>query len=136
MLRPNNSHSVRYRRSIQQISSNVSDSSDMQQYMNNLRLRGYLILFATWLTFVAGLGSVFGLWTWCFNKLDGSFLKAFNIPLLSPVINYLVDAFSEKMVIDDYYSFSFFLNFVIIWIWCLISWIGMKLFRHSKGGGS
>lgn len=38
--------------------------------------------------------------------------------------------------ISLYYSSLIFLFAVVLWIWCLISWMGMKFFRHAKGRGS
>lgn len=97
---------------------------------DTLRLYAYIILFGCWVTFAFGLGSIFGLWQWCFEVVP----HPSNVD--SPVLKYLVEAFSEDTVIDHYYSYVFFLNFVIVWLWVFVSWIGMKLFRHSKGGGS
>lgn len=41
----------------------------------------------------------------------------------------------QDLGMSNYALYVFYLNFVILWIWCLISWISMKLFRHSKGSG-
>ncbi len=117
--------------------SEIAESTPKQMdiYMHELRMRGYFIRILTWLTFVLGMGSIFGLWDWCFRLYLASLCRI-QIPIIGPVFNYLKSAASDKMVVDHYYTYAFLLNFVIIWLWCVASWLGMKLFRHSKGGGS
>ncbi|KAF6010459.1 hypothetical protein HII13_003234 [Brettanomyces bruxellensis] len=112
-----------------------STPKQMDAYMHELRIRGYFIRILTWLTFVIGMGSIFGLWEWCFSLYSATLFNT-QVPIIGPVISYLKLAVSDKMVVDHYYTYAFLLNFVIIWLWCVASWLGMKLFRHSKGGGS
>lgn len=38
--------------------------------------------------------------------------------------------------IPGYYFYMTILSTVVIWIWCICSWVGMKFFRHSKGGAA
>lgn len=138
MVLRRSTHSIHYGRDtplLPQMPVSVQTPEQMRRYMANLRLRGYLILIGTWVMFAWGIGSIFGLWDWCF-RLRSKALQHINIPMLSPIISYLEDAFSQETVIKDYYAYAILLNFTIMWIWCVISWLGMKLFRHSKGGGS
>lgn len=36
--------------------------------------------------------------------------------------------------ISNYYTFAILLIPVAAWLWCVIAWVGLKLFKHAKGG--
>lgn len=103
------------------------------EYLQKLKFYGYSIIFFTWLGFIVTIGTIFNLWQWCF-KVDENFLDYFNsFPWIKTIIN---DIKEQNKIVDNYYICIFCLHFVILWIWAVVSWISMKLFRHSKGGGS
>ncbi|KAK9450619.1 uncharacterized protein V1518DRAFT_425393 [Limtongia smithiae] len=82
---------------------------------------GYLVLFSTWIIVVMGVGSIFNVWTWVWTSDKGT-----KTPR----------TFESDFPIDAYYPSMIMLLCVVAWIWCIISWVGMKLFRHAKGGVS
>lgn len=99
-----------------------------------LRLYGYLLLVSAWIITVGSIGCIFNLWGWVFKDID--FVKWFK-SMNNPTLSFVVDSIIEQdYVISNYYVCFLFLNFVVLWIWSVASWISMKLFRHSKGGGS
>lgn len=110
--------------------NNGSDEEDRKE----LRLYGYLLLGSAWIIIVCSIGCIFNLWGWVFKDLNFvDWFKSFN----NPTLNFITDSITDQeFVIDNYYVCFLFLNFVILWIWSVASWISMKLFRHSKGGGS
>lgn len=113
---------------------NLKDEYQPQEeYLRNLKVYGYLFLIVTWILFIFAMGTIFNLWQWCFNENN------ILIDYLKSIywINILLDDIKDQnKIVDNYYIYIFFLNFVILWIWAVVSWISMKLFRHSKGGGS
>jgi hypothetical protein len=110
-----------------------NESGFQSEYLQKLKVYGYLIIFLTWFLFIISIGTLFNLWQWCF-KVDPTYFKYLNSISWIKVI--LEDIEDQNKVVDNYYICIFFLNFVIFWIWAVVSWISMKLFRHSKGGGS
>ncbi|KAH3662479.1 hypothetical protein OGAPHI_005731 [Ogataea philodendri] len=111
-----NTHSVHY---------NSQTAVAKDQLAFKLRSYGYLILALSATVFVVTVGTMLGAWKWVFSR-----------PLMAPWVasSKVVDSEGDE-IIDSYYLFAFALNFVILWIWCVVSWISMKLFRHSKGSG-
>lgn len=109
-----------------------------QEFLNNLEVYGYILIIGTWVLFIFSIGTILNLWQWCFklniiseHSIYLDYWKSFRW------IDWLITCIKEQnQVLDNYYIFVFFLNFVILWIWAVASWISMKLFRHSKGGGS
>lgn len=86
---------------------------------------GWLILLSTWIIVIVGIASMLGLWD---NKLE---------PIFSLDPEDLSRARYEKETgypIPGYYSCLVFMTFIASWVWCIISWMGMKFFRHTKGG--
>ncbi|AWU77810.1 hypothetical protein CAS74_002518 [Pichia kudriavzevii] len=102
------------------------------EYLCSLKVYGYSIIVVTWLVFTVSIGTIFNLWEWC---LDVGSVKEWLLKNRWISLVYREVSLQEKPV-ENYYIFVFFLNFVILWIWAVSSWISMKLFRHSKGGGS
>ncbi|KAL5895264.1 hypothetical protein ACKVWC_000486 [Pyricularia oryzae] len=85
---------------------------------------GWIILFITWFVFVMGMGSVTGIWTWVWDvgpdTVYPAWLEAWDDPTLP---------------IDGYYPSLLLLTFVMVWVWVVVSWMGMKYFRHAKING-
>lgn len=83
---------------------------------------GYAIIGVSWVIFVSTINSLFRVWSYAINPLSRSEdTKAIHEKL------YL---FFE---ISDSYVLKFWSIYIVIWWWSIISWIGLKLFRHSKG---
>lgn len=38
----------------------------------------------------------------------------------------------DDFPIRMYYPTSFFLSLVMAWVWCIVSWMGLKFFKHAK----
>lgn len=111
-----------------------NDNEQQHEYIKNLKVYGYMIIVITWLVFTISIGTIFNLWQWCF-KFDSSYLESLkSISWINIIINDINQ--QNNNAVDNYYILYFFLIFVILWIWAVDSWISMKLFRHSKGGGS
>lgn len=70
---------------------------------------GYILLISTWVIFIISIGSLFNIW-------EISNPKNSDFP------------------ISNYYTHAILLIPVAAWIWCCISWVGLKLFKHAKGG--
>ncbi|KAK9469626.1 hypothetical protein V1512DRAFT_273466 [Lipomyces arxii] len=85
---------------------------------------GWIVLCSTWVIFVLGVGSMFGVWKWVWAPAT-----------IQRPIEALGDEESD-FPIEEYYPSMLMLLCVIAWIWCVVSWVGMKLFRHAKGGVS
>ena len=85
-----------------------------QAELPNLKLYGYLLLFALWAIFIITINSIFQLWRYIID------------PHQSPVLTSWMNTFDEYV----FRSWSFY---VVIWWWAIIAWCGIKLFRHSKG---
>lgn len=79
---------------------------------------GYFLLALTWTLFVITINTLFKLWTLAL------------IPLrLYTVYDSLYTVFETL----DYYVLVLWGIYVLAWWWALVSWAGLKLFRHSKG---
>lgn len=101
--------------------------------INNLKMYGYLIIIMAWLIFVISVGTILNLWSWSFNVRPETFQYLESFPWVAAIITQWKE---QNKIVDNYYLLAFVLNFVILWIWAVVSWISMKLFRHSKGGGT
>lgn len=111
----------------------ADDNEDQIMDIQHLKVYGYLIIISAWLMFIVSVGTILNLWDWCF-KVRPDYLRQFEeIPWMALVLQ---QVYEQNKVVENYYLLCFVLNFVILWIWAVVSWISMKLFRHSKGGGS
>ena len=79
---------------------------------------GYVILFVTWLVFVVGMGSCFGVWSWAWDVGE--------TPYAPPELE--DDA---TLPIVGYYPALLVLTCVMAWVWVVVAWVGMKYFRHA-----
>lgn len=83
---------------------------------------GWVILVVTWIVFVVGMGSVFGVWGWAWDV--GA------TPYAPPELED-----DPTLPINGYYPALMILTCVMAWVWALSSWVGMKYFRHAKISG-
>lgn len=73
---------------------------------------GYSILIGTWTVVLLGIASMLG----AFDKY---------FPFESDTKTYPIKSYYPSLII---------MTFIVSWIWCVVSWVGMKFFRHTKGG--
>lgn len=81
-----------------------------------------MILASTWTIVIFGVGSMFGVW---------KTLLGYDSSAVRYSLSY------EKQTgypISEYYVCLIFMTFFVAWVWCLVSWMGMKFYRHTKGG--
>lgn len=83
---------------------------------------GYVILIVTWLVFVVGMGSCFGVWSEAW--------KVGATPYAPPELED-----DPTLPIVGYYPAVMVLTAVMAWVWVLIAWIGLKYFRHADFKG-
>lgn len=107
---------------------------EQEDYIRHLKLCGYTLIITAWVLFVGSMGTIFNLWEWCLGENFGLGMHLESIPWIKIMLESIHD--QNNGVVDHYYILVFTLNFVILWVWAVASWISMKLFRHSKGGGS
>lgn len=86
---------------------------------SRLLRNGIIILFVTWTSAFIILAHIFG-----FFHPETTFTT--------------YEQYEEDtgFPIPGYYFYMTILSTVVIWIWCVCSWVGMKFFRHSKGGAA
>jgi hypothetical protein len=80
---------------------------------------GWIILIATWIVFVVGMGSCLGVWSWAWDVGE--------TPYAPPELE--DDA---TLPIVGYYPALIVCTGVMAWVWCLVAWVGMKYFRHAR----
>ncbi|CAH6721420.1 hypothetical protein CLIB1444_06S01772 [[Candida] jaroonii] len=90
---------------------------DEQVSSFSIGVLGYMILFASWLVFVISCNTFFEIWRYVILPLKGD----------------TYETISRYFEVVDAYVFKFWNVYVVIWWWAIISWTGLKLFRHSKG---
>lgn len=88
----------------------------------NLAPYGYAILLVTWLLFSVTINSIFKCWRWIIEPLK-----------LSDQTMDLYIILHDACEIVDNLVVSLWCIYVAVWWWALFSWIGLKLFRQSKG---
>lgn len=89
---------------------------------SNLAIYGYLVLATTWILFLITVNSIFKCWHWIIEPLRIS-----NETLGLYLWLYKVFLSVDNLVV------SLWCIYVAVWWWALLSWIGLKLFRQSKG---
>lgn len=82
---------------------------------------GWVVLIATWIVFVVGMGSCLGVWTWAWDVGE--------TPYAPPDLE--DDA---TLPITGYYPALIVCTAVTSWVWVVVAWVGMKYFRHAKVG--
>ncbi len=101
------------------LSSSPSDSWDY----STTAFWGYVILITTWLVFVVGMGSCFGVWSWAWNVGE--------TPYAPPELED-----DPTLPITGYYPALIILTAVMAWVWVVVAWVGMKYFRHARIEGA
>ncbi|KAL4809442.1 hypothetical protein BDV18DRAFT_132074 [Aspergillus unguis] len=80
---------------------------------------GWIILIVTWLVFVVGMGSCFGVWSWAWDVGE--------TPYAPPELED-----DPTLPIVGYYPALIILTAVMSWVWVIIAWVGMKYFKHAN----
>lgn len=83
---------------------------------------GWIILVATWIMFVVGMGSCFGAWSWAWDVGE--------TPYAPPELED-----DPTLPITGYYPALIVLTGVMAWVWVIVAWVGMKYFKHAKMSG-
>lgn len=83
---------------------------------------GWVVLVVTWIVFVVGMGSSFGLWSWAWDVGE--------TPYAPPELED-----DPTLPIVGYYPALIILTGVMAWVWVVVAWVGMKYFKHAKMAG-
>lgn len=83
---------------------------------------GWIILCVTWIFFVVGMGSCFGVWSWAWDVGE--------TPYAPPEFED-----DPTLPIVGYYPALIVLTCVMAWVWVTIAWVGMKYFKHANISG-
>lgn len=86
---------------------------------------GFVILLITWSIFIGSVLAVLNVWTipnTIFQSIKEGELDEYDDPL-------------DDFPIKNYYSIAILLVPVAFWLWSVVSWTALKLFKHSKGVG-
>lgn len=83
---------------------------------------GWVILAVTWIVFVIGMGSCFGVWSWAWD--------VGTTPYAPPELED-----DPTLPIVGYYPSLMILTCIMAWVWVVTAWVGMKYFRHAKISG-
>jgi len=102
----------------------TSVESDVSENGREISLAtyGYLIIFASWSIFLISMNTLFKIWSFIIYPL--------SLDPLTINTYHKLTKFFENM---DYYVLSCWCIYVVFWWWSCASWVGLKLFRHSKG---
>lgn len=82
---------------------------------------GWVVLIATWIVFVVGMGSCLGVWSWAWDVGE--------TPYAPPDLED-----DDTLPITGYYPALMVCTAVMAWVWVVVAWVGMKYFRHAKVG--
>lgn len=93
--------------------SEMEDAADTVYY-------GWVVMIATWIVFVVGMGSVLGVWEWTWNAAEPP-------PWVEGRGKGEVD-----FPITGYYPAIIILSCIMAWVWVTVAWVGMKYFKHAK----
>ncbi|KAI4134764.1 MAG: hypothetical protein LQ347_001247 [Umbilicaria vellea] len=83
---------------------------------------GWVVLIVTWIVFVVGMGSCFGIWSWAWDVGE--------TPYAPPELED-----DPTLPIVGYYPALIILTTVMAWVWVVVAWVGMKYFKHAKISG-
>ena len=83
---------------------------------------GWVVLIVTWIVFVVGMGSCFGVWSWAWDVGE--------TPYAPPELED-----DPTLPIVGYYPALIILTTVMAWVWVVVAWVGMKYFKHAKISG-
>jgi hypothetical protein len=101
--------------------SDLDDSDSVHDYAETA-FWGYVILIVSWVVFVVGMGSCFGVWTWAWDVGE--------TPYAPPELED-----DPSLPITGYYPALMVLTAVMAWVWVVVAWVGMKYFRHADFRG-
>ncbi|EFX01300.1 isopenicillin n-transferase [Grosmannia clavigera kw1407] len=82
---------------------------------------GWVMLVATWVVFVVGMGSCLGVWSWAWD--------VGTTPYAPPELED-----DPTLPIVGYYPALMILTSVMAWVWVVVAWIGMKSFGSAADG--
>lgn len=97
-------------------------SSPQEWDYSETRAWGWVLLVTTWIVFVVGMGSCFGVWSWAWDVGE--------TPYAPPELED-----DPTLPIVGYYPALIILTGVMAWVWVVVAWVGMKYFRHAKMNG-
>ena len=100
----------------------ISSSQDMNWDYSETEWWGWIILIVTWLVFVVGMGSCFGVWSWAWDVGE--------TPYAPPELED-----DPTLPIIGYYPALIILTAVMSWVWVVVAWVGMKYFKHANISG-
>ncbi|KAE8397941.1 hypothetical protein BDV37DRAFT_42874 [Aspergillus pseudonomiae] len=100
----------------------ITSSQDMNWDYSETEWWGWIILIVTWLVFVVGMGSCFGVWSWAWDVGE--------TPYAPPELED-----DPTLPIIGYYPALIILTAVMSWVWVVVAWVGMKYFKHANISG-
>ena len=83
---------------------------------------GWVVLVVTWIVFVVGMGSCFGVWSWAWDVGE--------TPYAPPELED-----DPTLPIVGYYPALIILTAVMAWVWLEVASVGMKNIKHAKMSG-
>ncbi|KAG2415342.1 hypothetical protein HFD88_006533 [Aspergillus terreus] len=104
------------------LAADMASSQDMAWDYSETEWWGWIILIVTWLVFVVGMGSCFGVWSWAWDVGE--------TPYAPPELED-----DPTLPIVGYYPALIILTAVMSWVWVIIAWVGMKYFKHANISG-
>ncbi|KAA8651911.1 hypothetical protein EYZ11_007347 [Aspergillus tanneri] len=102
--------------------ADMTSSQEMDWDYSETEWWGWIILIVTWLVFVVGMGSCFGVWSWAWDVGE--------TPYAPPELEN-----DSTLPIIGYYPALIVLTAVMSWVWVIIAWVGMKYFKHANISG-
>lgn len=99
------------------------EEPETEQDLENYRFYGTLLLVGLILYLVLGLGAIFNLWDYLYDVTCARLGR--KVPSH--------DTYPNDFPVEHYFVYVILLCPTIFWVWCIVSWVGMKLFRHAKG---
>ncbi|KAK0304962.1 hypothetical protein LTR01_007167 [Friedmanniomyces endolithicus] len=118
LLKPNSKNHPRSPLSHTVSSSSLYSPSPPAHDYTETAYWGWVILFATWLTFTVGMGSCLEIWSWAWDVGE--------TPYAPPELED-----DPTLPIVGYYPALMVLTGVVAWVWVVVAWVGMKYFRHA-----
>ncbi|KXG48636.1 uncharacterized protein PGRI_025060 [Penicillium griseofulvum] len=100
----------------------MKSSPDVDVDYSETEWWGWIILIVTWLVFVVGIGSCFGVWSWAWDVGE--------TPYAPPELED-----DPTLPIVGYYPALIILTAVMSWVWVVVAWVGMKYFKHANISG-
>ncbi|OLN95435.1 hypothetical protein CCHL11_09446 [Colletotrichum chlorophyti] len=104
------------------LSSTPLPPSDAEWDYSETEWWGWVVLVVTWIVFVVGMGSCFGIWSWAWD--------VGTTPYAPPELED-----DPTLPIVGYYPALIILTCIMAWVWVVVAWVGMKYFRHAKISG-